>query len=156
MANARLTPARAILFGTLVVGSLDLLDAIVFFGLRGAQPIQILHSIAAGLIGRSAAVQGGVATGALGFGLHFFNACIIVTVFYLVSRRLPWLTRHAVVSGIAYGVVAYFVMNKVVIPLSAIGTVGAPTWPVFANGILIHMFGVGLPTALFARAASRR
>jgi hypothetical protein len=27
--------------------------------------------------------------------------------------------------------------------------------PVFLNGILIHVFGVGLPAALFARAAAR-
>ena len=27
--------------------------------------------------------------------------------------------------------------------------------PVFANGILIHMFGVGLPASLIARAAAR-
>ena len=30
-----LSPARAILYGTLVVGSLDIVDALVFFGLRG-------------------------------------------------------------------------------------------------------------------------
>ena len=47
-------------------------------------------------------------------------------------------------------------MNWVVIPLSAIG--GTPRLvvnPVFINGILIHMFGVGLPSALFASRVSR-
>jgi hypothetical protein len=51
-----------------------------------------------------------------------------------------------------FGVGAYCVMNYVVIPLSATSR-GAFAWPVFANGILIHMFGVGIPSALAARAA---
>ena len=49
-----LSPGRAILYGTLVVVAIDLMDAIVFFGLRGVRPIRIFHSIAAGLLGRSA------------------------------------------------------------------------------------------------------
>ena len=46
-------------------------------------------------------------------------------------------------------------MNLVVIPLSRIGGPTMPAAPVLANGLLIHMFGVGLPAALFARAATR-
>ena len=147
-----LNPGRAILYGTLVVGAIDLIDAIVFFGLRGVRPIRIFHSIAAGLLGRSA-FQGGLATALLGAFLHFFIALAIVSVFYLASTRVRALTRHAVISGLLYGVVAYTLMNLVVLPLSA---AGRPTFPlpVLVNGLLIHMFGVGLPSALFARAAS--
>ena len=59
------------------------------------------------------------------------------------------------VVGILYGLAVYAVMNYLVIPLSAIGprTTATPL-PVLANGLLIHMFGVGLPAALFARAAA--
>ena len=45
---------RAILWGTLAVGTLDALDAIVFFGLRGVTPLRIFQSIASGLLGRAA------------------------------------------------------------------------------------------------------
>lgn len=41
-------------------------------------------------------------------------------------------------------------MNYVVLPLSNVRPGGAFVFPVFLNGILIHMAGVGLPTALFA------
>ena len=44
---------RALLYGALAVGVFDLLDALVFFGLRGVSPIRIPQSIAAGLLGRS-------------------------------------------------------------------------------------------------------
>ena len=143
--------SRAILYGTLVVGVLDALDAVVFFGLRGVRPIRIFQSIAAGVLGR-AAFQGGLATAVLGACLHFFIAFVVVLTFYLASRRAPLLTRHAVVSGLLYGLVVYLVMNLVVVPLSA-ASAAPPSVPVLVNGLLIHAFGVGLPTALFVRAA---
>lgn len=147
-----LTVAQAILYGTLVVGGLDLLDAIVFFGLRsGAQPIRIFQSIASGLLGR-AAFQGGWPVAALGVLLHFLIAFLIVLTFFAASRRVRVLTTSPVICGLLYGVIVYFVMNRVVVPLSAAGT-GPFVWPVFANGILIHAFGVGLPSAFFARLA---
>jgi hypothetical protein len=152
-----LSPVRAIVAGTLVVGTLDALDAMAFFGLRnGVRPMRIFQSIAAGVLG-PASFQGGARSAALGVFLHYVIAFGIVLVFFAASRRLKILTRHAVASGILYGIAAYFVMNRVVIPLSAIGPASTPVpWPVFANGILIHAFGVGLPAALFARAARTR
>ena len=59
------------------------------------------------------------------------------------------------IKGVLYGIAVYFVMNYVVIPLSA-ASQGTFSMPVFLNGILIHAFGVGLPAALFARAAQTR
>ena len=147
-----MSTARAILYGTLTVGTLDGLDAIVFFGLRGASPVRIFQSIAGGLLGRAAWVSGGLPTAALGLVVHYFIAFVIVTTFVLASKRLTVLTRHPIWSGLLYGVGVYLVMNLIVIPLSALGR-GAFVLPVVANGVLIHMFGVGLPSSLFARAA---
>jgi uncharacterized membrane protein YagU involved in acid resistance len=148
-------PTRArydhpILYGTLIVGTLDLLDAFVFFGLRsGVTPGRILTSIAAGLLGRGAARMG-LHGEMIGLLLHYFIAFLIVAIFYAMSRAIPFLRRQTVVSGILYGVAAYFVMNYVVLPLSAAGR-GPFVLPVFINGILIHALGVGLPAAWFAR-----
>ena len=143
--------ARAVLYGTLAVGTLDALDAVIFFGLRGATPIRIFQSIAAGLLGR-AAFSGGVPAAILGVALHYVIAFGIVLTYYLASRRFDLLRRRPVVCGILYGVLVYFVMNRVVIPLSAT-TAGPFVLPVFVNGILIHMFGVGLPAAWFTSRA---
>jgi hypothetical protein len=149
----RLSRARALLYGTLVVGILDLADAFVFFGLRGARPIRILQSIASGLLGRDA-FSGGLGTAVLGAALHFFIAFMVVATFFLASRRIPILRRSPVWSGVIYGIAVYLVMNLVVLPLSAAGR-GSFSWPVVANGLIIHMLGVGLPTSLFARAANQ-
>ena len=150
-----LRASRAILYGTLVVGTLDALDAVVFFGLRsGATPVRIFQGIAAGWLGR-ATYSGGLRTAALGVVTHYGIAFGIVVTYFVASRRVRLLTRHPIPCGLAYGLLAWLFMNRVVIPLSAIGTATWPVLPVLANGLLIHAFGVGLPSAVFAALASR-
>src|SRR6266536_822013 len=155
MRSAPLSPSRAILYGTLVVGTFDAIDAIVFFGLRsGATPVRIFQGIAGGWLGR-ATYTGGLATAALGVATHYFIAFGIVLTYFVVSRRVGLLTRHPIPCGLVYGLLAWVFMNRVVIPLSAIGTASWPVPPVLANGLLIHPFGVGLPSAVFAALAFR-
>jgi hypothetical protein len=141
---------RPLLYGALAVGVFDLLDALVFFGLRGVSPIRIPQSIAAGLLGRSA-FQGGAPTAALGVGLHFAIAFTIVLLYHAASRWLRTLRERPWTWGPLYGIAVYLVMDFVVLPLSA---AGAPrlTTPVVLNGVLIHILGVGLPAAVSARA----
>jgi hypothetical protein len=153
-AHTGLPVPKAVLYGTLAVGILDILDAFIFFGVRGARPIRILQSIAAGLLGTDA-FKGGWGTAVLGLALHFFIAFMIVLVFLVASWRLRLLTRHPVITGLVYGIAVYLVMTFVVVPASAAGGRGLPAWPVAVNGVLIHMFGVGLPASLAARAAAR-
>ena len=156
-----MTSIRAIVYGGLTVGALDLLDAFVFFGLRsGARPTGILHSIAAGLLGREAARAGGMETAALGFVLHFTIASIIAAIYIVASSALPVLRRRWIICGLAYGLVAYFVMTIVVVPLSNAGpgriAFALPVTPVLLNGLAIHAFGVGLPAAYFASRVRAR
>jgi hypothetical protein len=155
-----MTLIRAIVSGGLVIGVLDLLDAFIFFGLRsGARPMGILHSIAAGAIGRDAARAGGARTAALGLALHFVIAFIIAAIYIVTSRVLPVLRQRWVICGIAYGVLAYFVMTFVVVPLSNAGAgriaFALPVTAVLLNGLAIHALGVGLPAAYFASKVRR-
>lgn len=150
-----MSPTRAILLGALTVGALDILDAFIFFGIRGVPPLRILQAIASGAIGPQAAADGGLGTAALGLLLHFCIALIIVLIFFLASRKLTFLTKQPLLWGALYGVAAYFVMTLIVVPSSAIQAKQAlPSWPVLTNGLLIHIFGVGIPSALFSRAAT--
>jgi hypothetical protein len=154
-ASMTLTTGRAILYGGLTAGALDLIDAFVFFGVRsGARPMGILHSIAAGFLGRDAARAGGVPTAVVGFFSHFLVAFCIVTVYVLASRVIPLLRKQWLVCGLLFGVIAYFVMTWLVVPMSNAGngqlTFALPVTPVMINGILIHAFGVGLPAAYFS------
>lgn len=144
--------ARALVSGALTVGTLDMLDAIVFSAFRGVAPLRVPQSIAVGLLGR-AAFAGGAATALAGIAIHYFIASSVVATYFLASRRLPMLTRHPLLLGPVYGVVVWIVMNYVVIPLSAI-TMPPLTAARLINGLGIHALGVGLPSALFARAAN--
>jgi hypothetical protein len=148
-------PARAILLGTLIVGTLDALDAILYtFWRSGASPVRVFQGVASGLLGRES-FQGGLAAAALGLAIHYFIACSIVTVYLAASRFVPLLTRRPVLCGIVYGVGVYVFMNRAVIPLSAIGPQPF-LWPSFINGILIHVLGIGIPAALVAAAVRPR
>lgn len=151
-----MSPRRALLLGTLTVGILDIVDALAFFGMRGVPPLRILQAIASGLVGSDAAVAGGVGMAVLGLVLHFLIAFLVVFIFYRASLKVPILTRYPVVFGVLYGVVVYFIMTLVIVPASAIHAIRAlPSLPVLVNGLLIHAFGVGIPAALFSRAATR-
>jgi hypothetical protein len=82
---------------------------------------------------------------------HFGIALTIAATYVMASRRIPVLAARPWLCGPIYGVAVYLAMNFLVVPLSALG---APRFTPFgiANGLLIHMFGVGLPSAI---AASR-
>src|SRR5262245_50297765 len=94
----RLSGTESILYGGLVVGALDGLDAIVVFGLRGATPVRVFQGIAAGLLGR-ATFQGGLRTALLGLAIHFFIAFSIAATYYAASRRFSILVRRPLVCG---------------------------------------------------------
>lgn len=146
--------ARVLILGGVVLGVLDGLDAVIFFGLRGISATRIFQGIASHLIG-SGARQGGIATTALGVALHFFIAFSVVFVYHRASRRLPVLVDHPIVCGALYGLVVYAVMNYVVVPLTPGGAYRIPKWPVLLNGLLIHMTAVGQSASWSARAAAR-
>jgi uncharacterized membrane protein YagU involved in acid resistance len=147
-----------ILYGGLVVGILDMLFAFTFYGLiLGAPPLRIFQSVAAGLLGRTAAYEGGMKTFVLGILLHYVVATCIATVYYAATRLFPALLRYTVISGLIYGMIAYLGMNYVVAPLSAIGRRSAPPRiPIFLTEIIGHAFLVGLPLALLARRSAKK
>lgn len=156
--TGRPRPLETILLGGLVVGILDMLFAFVFYWLiLGAPRLRIFQNVAAGLLGRDVAFAGGERTFWLGLLLHFVVATCITTVYYLMSLGLPFLIRHAVPSGLIYGLIAYLVMNYIVVPLSAIGPSTRPfNLTNFLTAFIAHAFLVGLPVALLARWSAKR
>jgi hypothetical protein len=151
MASPGSSPARsAILWGGLLGGAGDFFFAFFFYGWK----IRVFQSVAAGLIGREAAFGGGVLTFLLGIVLHFGIAFIWAALFWALSRKLPALVKYAIPAGLAYGLVIFYGMNSIVLPLSGLHTKAWPLawapWPIAG-----HMFLVGLPIALVARKYSR-
>ena len=139
-------PSVAILWGGLVAGILDIMAALIVYGAFGLKPLRLLQGIAAGLLGMRS-FSGGIATAFLGLICHFFIAFSAATVFYALSRRMPFLVRRFVISGVLYGVAVYLFMNRIVVPLS-----NAVKYPfsvkMMVIGVVIHIFCVGLPISM--------
>ena len=144
---------KTILLAGLVAGVLDITAAVVTTILRGRPPVRMLQSIASGVLGL-ASYNGGLKTAALGLVLHFIIATGWAAVFYAASRKLTFLVRQPIVSGLLYGIAVYLVMNLVVLPVSAFPH--AITFPVSSVviGAGVLMLCVGLPISLIVRRYS--
>ena len=60
-------------------------------------------------------------------------AFIIATIYVVARRRIRVLASQPVICGLAYGVIAYLVMNYAVLPLSNARPGGPFVLPVFIN-----------------------
>jgi len=148
----RYSPGAAILIGGLIAGTLDILYAIGFSAWRGTPPQTLLQFVASGLLGQ-ASFEGGNATAGFGLLLHYLMMLLIAAIFYALSRQLPVLARKPIVWGPVFGFLVYWVMNLVVMQLSATPNKWRFIPISFATGILVHMFCIGFPIAWAAGRA---
>ena len=143
-----------IVYGGLVAGLLDVLDAFAVSGLQGRDAIQLLQYIASGAIG-SDAFSGGYGTAAIGTAFHFVIAFVTAAVYYEASRLLPVLYKRPAVWGPIFGVAVYFFMNYAVLPFTAISR--SPfSVALLLNGVIGHAVLVGLPIALIASNSAQQ
>jgi len=142
---------RTIVTAGLVVGVLDISSALVIWWQRGIAIRRGLQGIAAGLLGTKS-YEGGLATAGLGLAIHFLVAFVVVSIFYLASRKIRFLTKRPFVSGVFWGIGVYMVMYWIVLPTA---------FPTFrhrlSNEVLelaIHICLIGLPIAFIVRRYS--
>jgi hypothetical protein len=140
---------KVIAGATLLVGTLDISDAFIFYGLRGVPPVRILQGIASGIYGRRALGMGNCSA-LIGLICHFFIAFCATSFFLLAARKLP-LARRPWLYGALFGVALYIVMNYIVLPLSKIGLRPMPPLVPLVNGVAALVFCIGIPLALIAR-----
>lgn len=144
-ASKKIIPA--ILRTGLIAGTLDITGALIhYFLLTGNNPLRIFYFISSAIFGK-AAYDGSLLFGILGLLFHYTIAIIFSAFFFFIYPRLNFLSRNIVVSGLAYGIFVWLVMNLIVLPLSHIGF--RPFNPLQSTvGILIIMFAIGLPLAI--------
>ncbi len=145
----------AILLGGFVAGTIDIGAAAL---INQASPVLILHYIAAGLLGRDAALSGGVSAAILGLFLQWAMSLVIAAIFGFAARWMPALARAWLPCGLAYGVGIFFVMNYIVVPLSA--AMAKPHLPHFSVAHflenLLAMLLFGTIIAFFANRYGRK
>lgn len=140
----------SILLGGIIAGTFDIGAASL---INSAKPTRILQVIASGLLGKSAFADD--STVVLGLVLQWAMSIIIASIFVFAVRWRPVLRRHWVKAGLAYGVVIFFVMNYVVLPLSAIGHPPRFRLVHFMEDI-VAMLVFGIIVAFFARERPNR
>lgn len=154
-ARAAISPRRralaAILWITLVAGTLDIGENIIYNAFRSVTPYMIFQYIASGLIGR-AAFGAGWASVALGVLIHYLIAFTWAAIFFMASWKLPVLVRRAVVAGLIYGGIVYLLMTYLVLPLTRVPHLTRPiTLAGRVNAIAALLFCIGLTIALLTR-----
>ena len=119
----------AILLGGFVAGTIDIGAAAL---INLVNPIRVLHFIAGGLLGK-AALAGGTGLALLGLLLQWAMSLIIAAIYVFAAHWLGIMRRLWVLSGLSYGIVVFFVMNYIVVPLSAWAIWPHFTVPMFAD-----------------------
>jgi uncharacterized membrane protein YagU involved in acid resistance len=120
-------------------------------------PLRIPQAVATGVFGRES-FNLGARSIVLGFVFHFCIALGAATVYYLASRKLTVLVRHAIPCGMIFGALVYLFMHFVVIPLSAVpAAIPDADLQGHPSSSIALVPGVGsTPIALYRSAATQR
>ena len=140
----------AVMVGGAIAGTLDILFAISFAYFGGMAPARLLQTVASGLLGK-AAFDGGIPAAALGLASHFVMSFTWATIFVLAAGHFRALVRQPILSGILFGVIVFFTMRLVVLPLSAFPYPISFKPLAWALDLLSHTLLFGVPIALAAR-----
>jgi uncharacterized membrane protein YagU involved in acid resistance len=144
---------RGVLLGGLIAGILDIAFAISFAAYNGTAPVRLLQIVASGAFGK-AALSGGVPMAAFGLAAHFGLSVTWAGVYLLLARSMPrFVVRHALVAGVAFGVLVFLAMRLIVLPVSAFPFPVRFKPVATVLDLLSHMFLFGVPIAWACRKA---
>ena len=143
---------RHIAIATAVAGTLDILYAMILTLWFGREIPDMLRYVASGPFPAATEMSAGGAV--LGLLVHFALMAIMATVFMLVVRSRPVLLDTPRRTAFAFGVITYFAMNWLVVPLR-FGTPLPPKTLSIVTQLFAHIVLVGIPFVLIARKCLR-
>lgn len=138
---------RPIAIATAISGTLDILFAMILTVAFGRQIPNMLRYVASGPF--PAAIGMGTAGAILGLVVHFALMAIMATGLMLLVRWKPERLETPLHTGVAYGVLTYFVMNWAVVPLRFHTPLPPKALSIVTQGFA-HIVLVGIPMALIA------
>ena len=143
---------KPIAVGTLVCGTLDILLAVILTLWRGKEPAAMLRFVASGPF--PDATNWGTNGALLGLATHFALMAIMVAVLVLVVRARPRLLDKPLPTAVGYGLVTYFIMNWLVVPLRFDAPL-PPSMLSIVTQLFAHIVLVGIPFALITARTLR-
>jgi hypothetical protein len=138
---------KPIAIATAVSGTLDILFAMILTVAFGREVGNMLRYVASGPF--PAATGMGAGGAILGLAVHFALMAMMATALILLLRWKPERLDTPLLTGLAWGVLTYFVMNWLVVPLR-FGTPLPPRTLSVVTQLFAHIVLVGIPMALVA------
>jgi hypothetical protein len=140
---------RAIICMGLIVGTLDILSAIVdYYIASGNGPANIFKYISSGIMDK-AAFEGGRKVIILGLLLHYMIAFSFTIFFVALYMKSKFMSGNKIIVGVLYGIFIGVVMNFMVVRLSYTPK-GPFVWYKYVKAFLILICMIGLPLAFLA------
>jgi hypothetical protein len=145
------TPYKSIIKTALLAGTLDILAAVInYYYNTGKTPEGVFKFIASGAFGKTA-FSGGKEYIIAGLLFHYLIAFSFTILFFLLYPKIKrYASGYIITTGLVYGIVAWCVMNLVVVPMSKTPVIKTDTTQQFI-GMVFLMFLVGLPVALMTK-----
>ena len=140
--------AKTIALSTLVSGTLDIAFAMILTVAFGRHIPDMLRYVASGPF--PAATEIGTSGAILGFFVHFTLMAIMATIFVLIVRARPMLLDTPWRTAMAWGVITYFAMNWLVVPLRFHTPLPPKTLSIVTQAFA-HLVLVAIPMTFIAR-----
>ena len=137
-----------------MAAALDTLVAMGWWAPKGVAPEHILQGYTSWLIG-PAAFSEGFGAALIGALIYAHLMSCLMAIYYVCARRFALLWEHPLLCGGVYGALAYFAIFQMIVPMltGASATAHGISW--IATCVVTYMTFVGMPCALFSRAADR-
>ena len=143
---------KPVLIATLVCGMLDILFAMILTVSFGREIPNLLRYVASGPFPPATGM--GAPGAILGLVVHFALMAIMVGAMVLTIRARTQLLDTPWRTALAFGILTYFLMNWLVVPLR-FHTPLPPKTLSIATQLFAHIVLVALPTTLIARRYMR-
>lgn len=146
---------KAIIVSGLIVGTLDILAAIVdYYVSTGKGPAGIFKYIASAVRGNDA-FAGGTNIIIAGLIFHYVIAFSFTIFFFFLYQKSKWMASNRLIAGILYGIFIWTIMNRVVVPLSLAPQGPFVLWKAI-KAALILICMIGLPLSFLADKFMKR
>jgi phage shock protein PspC (stress-responsive transcriptional regulator) len=151
MKLATRSPVALIIGAGILAGTLNLAAAAMIFGGSAMHGFQM---IASGLLG-DRAFSSGSSTAGLGVALHYAISIVAAVLYWLMATRIRLLRDYWLVGGTAFGVLAYVIMNLIVVPMSNAASPDLSA-RIVVEDLAAHVLAFGIPIAGVLSMARRR
>lgn len=145
-----LFPASLIIRAGLIAGTLDICLAFLYSYIkRGTMPGKVLQYISA-MVFKKTAFTEPVVSGTMGLLIHFAIAMGWTILFFMIYPKLKLSRVNTLVTGMAYGLFVWTIMNTAILPLWN----GKPyvfNIESFVVNAVILIIAIGLPLSFIAK-----